>query len=205
MENEIAFGELFSVLRRALLKMIILLVIFGGAGYVYAKKVAKSDYSSKFSVLIKENTQSKHDSLANFQQLYSMMIGTSKDLLKSDTVLDPTVKELRSDYGYKKSDFSISSLGSSLDVKNESNSQVIEIDVKQSTPKKAKDVAKVLSKVFKSKANKMMPRAQFMVVSGASEPSKVGVSGKKFALAGGVLGLLLGYVWQFAVDVLKRR
>lgn len=97
----------------------------------------------------------------------------------------------------KYSNISSEDLAKMVSVSTQQNSQVFTVNVKDTDPVRARDIANEVAKVFETKIAKMMSISNVSVVSKATANSKpVSPRLNIIALAGLVLGVLLSLVWR---------
>lgn len=96
----------------------------------------------------------------------------------------------------KYSNISSDDLAKMVSVSTQQNSQVFTVNVRDTDPVRARDVANEVAKVFESKIAKMMSISNVSVVSKATASSTpVSPRLKMMALAGLFLGILIAFIW----------
>ena len=126
------------------------------------------------------------------QQADLQAINTYKDVLTKPIILTPVLKEVKKIDNYQGN---LDALEKSIKVSNQTNSQVVTVTVTDKNAYVAADVANTIGKIFTKKVKKMMQVDNVTIVSSAKVNTKpVSPNKKLFALAGMMLGFLLGVV-----------
>ena len=161
MEETISLRELFAVLRKRLWLIVLITIIAATVSAVISFFVLTPVYESKTQILV---NQAKND-----QQLYSnqtvqtnvQLINTYNDIITSPAILDKVIKEL-------KLDKSAQTLSGQIQVTNAKDSQVAQIVVKDTSAKRATEIANTTASVFKKEVPKLMNVDNVKVLSKAS-------------------------------------
>ncbi|WP_054749185.1 Wzz/FepE/Etk N-terminal domain-containing protein [Lacticaseibacillus thailandensis] len=101
MKNEIEVKELFIILKKSLLKMVALAIIFGGLAFVYTHFMKSSTYSSQAAILV-NNNNGKKSGTGRFreQQADIQVITTYKEIARSNPVAKAAVRNLTSNHNH---------------------------------------------------------------------------------------------------------
>ena len=151
-------------------------------------------YSSSIDILVNQKANNAQVQYAT-QQADLQAINTYKDVLTKPIILTPVLKEIRRTDNYQGN---LNALEKSIKVSNQTNSQVITVSVTDKNAYLAADIANTIGKVFAKKVKKMMQVDNVTIVSDAKVNSKpVSPNKKLFALAGAVLGLIIGVAIAF--------
>lgn len=146
-------------------------------------------YSSTVDLLVNQkvnNTQAQFTA----QQADLQAINTYKDILKKPIILRSVLSEAKKKDNYQGS---IDDLSKAIEIKNQTNSQVISITVKDKNAYVAADLANLISKRFTSHIKKIMKIDNVTIVSKAL-PNKDKVTPKVplNILVGLIVGFLVG-------------
>lgn len=96
----------------------------------------------------------------------------------------------------KYSNITENELSKMVSVSNAQNSQVFTVNVRDTDPVRARDIANEIAKVFKDKIASIMSVSNVSVVSKATaDPSPVSPRLKLISIVGLVLGVLVAFVW----------
>ncbi|MED3852497.1 Wzz/FepE/Etk N-terminal domain-containing protein [Priestia megaterium] len=161
MEETISLRELFAVLRKRLWLIVLITIIAATVSAVISFFVLTPVYESKTQILV---NQAKND-----QQLYNtqtvqtnvQLINTYNDIITSPAILDKVIKEL-------KLDKSAQTLSGQIQVTNAKDSQVAQIVVKDTSAKRATEIANTTASVFKKEVPKLMNVDNVKVLSKAA-------------------------------------
>lgn len=146
-------------------------------------------YGSTIDILVNQKTDNKQAQFTA-QQADLQAINTYKDVLKKPVILQSVLKEVSQKDNYNQS---MDELVDSINVSNETNSQVISISVIDKNAYVAADIANTIGKVFTKKIKKLMKVDNVNIITKATpklEP--VSPNKKIYSLAGLIFGLLLG-------------
>jgi capsular polysaccharide biosynthesis protein len=161
MEETISLRELFAVLRKRLWLIVLITIIAATVSAVISFFVLTPVYESKTQILV---NQAKND-----QQLYNtqtvqtnvQLINTYNDIITSPAILDKVIKELQLDK-------SAQTLSGQIQVTNAKDSQVAQIVVKDTSAKRATEIANTTASVFKKEVPKLMNVDNVKVLSKAA-------------------------------------
>ncbi|MEY8735973.1 YveK family protein [Lactobacillus sp. AN1001] len=148
-------------------------------------------YSSTVDLLVNQknnNVQSQYVA----QQADLQAINTYKDILKKSVILEPVLQEIQKRDNYQGS---LSDLQNSISVSNEVNSQVLSIEVIDSNPYVASDIANAIGKEFTQKIKKMMKVDNVTIVNRANvNVNPISPNKKINALLGIIVGAVIGVI-----------
>ncbi|MBQ4867327.1 capsular biosynthesis protein [Priestia megaterium] len=198
MEETISLRELFAVLRKRLWLIVLITIIAATVSAVISFFVLTPVYESKTQILV---NQAKND-----QQLYSnqtvqtnvQLINTYNDIITSPAILDKVVKEL-------KLDKSAGDLSSQIQVTSAQDSQVAQIVVKDTSAKRATEIANTTASVFQKEVPKLMNVDNVKVLSKATigeNPSPVKPQPLLNVVIAIVVGLMVGVGLSFLLEYL---
>ncbi|MCC7667103.1 YveK family protein [Liquorilactobacillus satsumensis] len=188
-ETVIDLSRLFTLFK----KNFVGIILWGIAGAIVALLVSIIFMTPKYSATIDLLVNQKADNAAtqfNAQQADLQAINTYKDVLKKDVILTPVLKQVKQTDNYAGN---LSSLASSIQITNSTNSQVVSVTVTDKNAYTAADIANTIGTVFSSKIKKMMKVDNVTVVTKATaNTAPVSPKTKLNFLIGIILGLLIG-------------
>ncbi|AVX07245.1 capsular biosynthesis protein [Priestia megaterium] len=162
MEETISLRELFQVLRKRLWLIVLIAIIAATVSAVISFFILTPVYESKTQILV---NQAKSDEQLYYNtqtvQTNVQLINTYNDIIKSPAILDKVIKELKLDGTAK-------SLSSQIQVTNAQDSQVAQIVVKDTSAKRATEIANTTASVFKKEVPKIMNVDNVSVLSKAT-------------------------------------
>ena len=190
-EMIIDVGRLIGTLKKNIVSVIIWtvlgLIISLGCVFLFIEP----RYSSSVDILVNQKVNNVQVQYAT-QQADLQAINTYKDVLTKPIILTPVLKEVKKIDNYQGN---LDALEKSIKVSNQTNSQVVTVTVTDKNAYVAADVANTIGKIFTKKVKKMMQVDNVTIVSSAKVNTKpVSPNKKLFALAGMMLGFLLGVV-----------
>ncbi|MHA6259945.1 YveK family protein [Sporosarcina sp. CAU 1771] len=188
MEDEISVQKVFKVIRANLL-LIIGLVLFsvslvGGLSYYVLQPI----YQSSTQILI--NQQKSDESQFNTQDIQTnlQLINTYNVIIKSSVILSKVIDELNLD-------MLPSQLASKISVSSEQNSQVINVTVQDSNPRKTVEIANTTAEVFQKEIKTLMNTDNVHILAAAVDlknPAPVKPNPLLNMAIAAVIGLMLG-------------
>lgn len=190
-EMIIDVGRLIGTLKKNIVSVIIWtvlgLIISLGCVFLFIEP----RYSSSVDILVNQKVNNAQVQYAT-QQADLQAINTYKDVLTKPIILTPVLKEVKKTDNYQGN---LDALEKSIKVSNQTNSQVVTVTVTDKNAYVAADVANTIGKIFTKKVKKMMQVDNVTIVSSAKVNTKpVSPNKKLFALAGMMLGFLVGVV-----------
>ena len=160
--EEINLGELVkffvSKIKFILLAMEICLII----GFVYIKFIQVPMYhSSTTLILVSDNQQQSAASIQSDVTLNKNLVSTYSEIVKSRSVLQQVIKEL-------KLDDNVASLSGRISVSSVENTEIIRIQVSDANNEKAQKIAETTAKIFISEVKKLYNLTNVSTIDEAS-------------------------------------
>ncbi|MED1409500.1 MULTISPECIES: YveK family protein [Bacillus] len=160
MEETISLKELFAILRK---RLVMILVITIGAALVSAIVsfyFITPIYQTSTQILVNQKKQDERIIQYNEVQTNVQLTNTYKIIVKSPVILDRVKSEL-------KLGMSTQELNGKINVENEKDSQVIAVTVQDKDVKLARDIANTTAEIFKSEIAKIMSIDNVTILSKA--------------------------------------
>lgn len=127
------------------------------AGLIFSYMLLTPSYKSTVQVIVAQDTESQFvqntEVQANIQ-----LVNTYNELIKSPFIIEKVVADLDDHY-------TVSGLSKMIKVRNETNSQVINISVEAGTKKESIHIANVVAQMFKENASKVMKIGSIHILS----------------------------------------
>ena len=145
--NTVDLNRIFSILRANLLNIVLCAVVGTVIALIVSYFFVTPKYSSTIDLLVSQkdtNTQTQYTA----QQADLQAINTYKDVLKKSIILTPVLKKIRENVNYQGD---LSDLQSSVDISNQTNSQVISVTVTDKNAYIATDIANEIGTIFTEK------------------------------------------------------
>lgn len=203
MEETINIFELFTILKKRLL----LIIVFALLGTGIAGGVIFFVLTPRYQAAAELIVQTKNDGNtgSNLQSDVSaniMMINTYKDMIKGKMILSRVQENLASRYQY---DISVDQLRSMIQVSQSQNSQVFQIQATSINPTQAADVANVTAEIFQKSVLKAIDVNKVTITSEAEIPTNSIYPKNNLNLAiGFVLGTVLGVACSLLLALLDK-
>ena len=192
-ETEIDLRVVLDILRKNILVILIVSLIFAAGAFVYSSFFITKQYQASATLIVNnkaEGTTTYNTSEMNAAQgladVYSIII-------KSDTVLQPVIDELNLNMSYEK-------LKSLITVSTVNSTQVITISMDHPDPEYAQKIIEEIVKIAPEIIKDKVEAGSVKVISEsriANNGAPVSPSTKKYALIGGLIGLVLTLIVIF--------
>lgn len=192
MEETIDLSKLFLILKKNMKFLIVLPIVFLALSMVITFVFMTPKYSSSTQVLV---NQKETDNQTMSQQVQSnlQLVNTYSEIIKSPRILDKVSKNLKRKYSSKE-------ISGMLTVSNQAESQILNIEVEDESPKIASKVANEIANVFSKDVSKIMN------VDNVSILSKADTNGNQISpqpLVNSVVGIFLGLIVALIIIFLK--
>lgn len=191
MENTVDFTKIWGIIQKNWKLLVLLPIAFLLISLIYTFLIASPKYEASTQVLV--NEKEKSDNM-QAQQVQSniQLVNTYSEIVKSPRILDEVAKEHK--------EYSSSQLNKMVSVNTEAQSQILNISVKENSPKKSEQLTNDVAKVFKKEIPVIMNVDNVSVLSSA-EGTATKVSPK--AIVNIIGSLLLGLVLAIIVIAFK--
>lgn len=193
-EIEINLGELFQLLKRNIKMIIISVLLCTVLLGIITVFVINKKYESTTRLFLKPDVT---EGIADYSQINSnnLMVNNYVEMIKGNNIQGIAANELNMD---------IKDLNKSLNVTNETNTQIISITAKTTDPALSKDIVDAVVETFTKEAKEKLNVNNITVVDEAEiATDPVSPSLKRNLLIGALLGafLSIGYLFiKFMLD-----
>lgn len=201
MSETISVRRLFHVLRKRLWVLILSggIGVLGAAGITYFLLTAQYSAQAQLIVtLASSETMSVNDIDTNLQ-----LINTYKDMVTGDLVMGEVSRYLETEESLV---MSKGEVREAIEVQQSQNSQMFSIVATSDQPEKAALLANTTVEIFQKNIKKILNLDRVSIVSYASANSvPVFPVPRRMLLIGGALGLAIGIITIFALEILGPR
>lgn len=200
MEETIDLREYFAIIKKRFwiigLISVIAMVISGVISFFVLSPV----YEAKSTLIVNteknEDTQMITGDQFNVTQKLAVTYG---EIIKSRTVLEDVIKNLKLDYEYE-------NLTDNVTVSPVKDTQIISISVQDTNPKKARDIANEIPKVFEKEVKRITKANDIQVIDKAILPENPIKPNKMMNVAiAAVLGMMIGLFVVFVLEYLDNK
>ena len=200
MEETIDLREYFAIIKKRFwiigLISVIAMVISGVISFFVLSPV----YEAKSTLIVNteknEDTQMITGDQFNVTQKLAVTYG---EIIKSRTVLEDVIKNLKLDYEYE-------NLTDNVTVSPVKDTQIISISVQDTNPKKARDIANEIPKVFEKEVKRITKANDIQVIDKAILPENPIKPNKIMNVAiAAVLGMMIGLFIVFLLEYLDNK
>ena len=185
MEN-INIKEVTTFLLRKLWLILAILAVVVAGGEIYSNVFKTPLYESNTNVVLISDNSTKTEITNNDVTLSNNLVKTYSEIVKSRNVLSKVIENLHLDESYE-------SLKGQVTVSSVTSTQLISIKISDKDPKKAKEIADELGKVFKAEIKEIYKIDNVQIVDEAVEAnSPYNINIVKESIIYLVAGLVLG-------------
>jgi len=193
MEEEISLLELLGIVRKRLVLIVVGILIGILIFAVYTFFIAVPTYSSTTQMLVNRTQEANIIQRADIDTNVQL-INTYKDILRSPAILD----EVREDLGMTTSH---QELSNQLDITSENDSQVFSIQIIDTNPFNAANIANTTASVFQENLNDIMSVDNVTVISQAeANLNPVSPNHLLNLILGTVIGGVIATVLAFSIE-----
>lgn len=200
MEERMGLLDFLQVLRKRLWLIALITIIAATISAIISFFVLTPVYQANTQILVNQAKSEQQLYNAGAVQTNVQLISTYNDIIKSPAILDKVIEKLKLESTAK-------SLSGQIQVTSSENSQVAQITVQDTNPKRATEIANTTASVFQ----KEVPKIMNMNIDNVSILSKADVAASKspvkpqpilnIAIAL-VIGLMLGIGLSFLLEYL---
>ena len=192
-EKEIDLIDLIKKILNHIYLIISLAFIIGGLCFAYSKFLVLPTYESNATMIISSSNQNgdKGD-IANIElnqiQANKALISTYSEIVKSKGIADQVIKNLSLNMGYEE-------FSKKVSIEPVKDTQIISVNVVDSVPARAMDIANETANIFKSSVGDIMKVDNVQILDGATIPVEpVSPNVSKNTILGAIIGLVLGII-----------
>ncbi len=201
-QSEIDLRVVLEIIRKNIIPIILVTVLFGAAFYVYSRYFVTKQYQASAMLIVNNNSSTtvvnntEITAAQSLADLYAILI-------KSDTVLNPVLEDenLKEQYPMHNS-MTYEKLRDSLSVSSVDSTQIISVSMKSTDMFYARDV---LASLIKTAPDGIMEMVEAGTVSSFTD-SKIDNNGKPVSPNSrriAIIGALLGFVIALAIAFLR--
>ncbi|MDZ5757437.1 Wzz/FepE/Etk N-terminal domain-containing protein [Carnobacterium maltaromaticum] len=191
MDESISFSMIITLLKNKIYIILSFMAVGILAGLLFSFFFLTPNYKSTVQIIVAQDTESQivqnTEVQANIQ-----LVNTYNEIIKSPFIIEKVVAELDDNY-------TVSSLSKMIKVRNETNSQVINISVEAETKKESIHLANVVAQKFKENASEVikigsihiLSNSKYSTISTRKSPVVyTGIAG----IAGTITGILVSFL-----------
>lgn len=195
-EKEIYLIDLVDLIKKVfkhLFLIIILTILFGIGSFAYSNFIVTPSYNANATMII--SSSSKNDDqqdLADIDfyqiQANKALISTYSEIVKSKGIADQVIENLSLNMGYEE-------FSKKVSIEPVKDTQIISVNVVDSVPARAMDIANETTNIFKSSIGDIMKVDNVQILDGATIPVEpVSPNVSKNTVVGAIIGLVLGII-----------
>lgn len=197
-KNKISLGNLSKIVWKNIITILIMTILFGGLGILYANHKKHTDYESVRSMM---TDHSYNGSSANEKLQADINLGkTYSKIIESNDVAKAAHKKLPKKLRRK---YSSSQISSNVKADPVMQTTIIKVSAKANSAKDSAAIVNAVTDAATDKIPEKVPSAGkvslFSKATADEAVSHTSPSRKKFALLGAAVGFLLGLIIAFSV------
>lgn len=201
MEETLNLEDILGVIKKNLIMIISLGLLFGAAAAFATAIIMTPQYEANTQVLVTQSQET--DGMVDNQDVQAslQLVNTYRDIILSPTVLDDVVENL----GLEQTS---NALSNKITVNNQDQSQVLTITVSDEFPENAETIANEVADVFQERVSEVMNVDNVSILATAEvgeNPSPVSPQPLVNIAIGLILGVLLALGIAFLREFLDKR
>lgn len=186
-EKEIDLRVVFGVLRKNIIPLILVTVIFAAGFFLYSKMFITKQYQASATLIV--NNLSKDSTVVNNTELTAAanLADVYTIIIKSDTVLQPVIDDLKLNMSYE-------ALSKAISVSTINSTQVITVSMQHEDAEYAKKIIAEVVKVAPPIIQDKVEAGSVKVISEArvsNNGNPVSPNSSRNALIGALIGLVI--------------
>lgn len=201
MEETLNLEDILDVIRKNLIMIISLTLLFGALAAFATAFLMTPKYEAQTQILVSQPQE--NDAAVNNQDIQAslQLVNTYRDIIKSPTVLDDVVTNLELEQ-------TTAALSNQITVSNQDQSQVVTVTVTDEMAENAETIANEVATVFQERVAEVMSVDNVSILAPADigeDPSPVSPQPLINIAIGLILGALLGLGIAFLKAFLDKR
>jgi len=197
-EETMSLQEILKIIKKRLLLIISLTIVAVSIAIVLSFYILTPIYEVNTQILV--NQKSSSEEVYSWSQIETdlQLINTYNDIIKSPVILDKVIEQLNINT-------TLEQLTDQITLSSESESKVLKIEVQDSNPEQAANIANVTAQVFKEEIPSLMNVDNINILAPAKvseNPIPVKPNKMLNIAIGAVIGLMLGIGLAFLLEIL---
>ena len=200
MEETIDLREYFGIVKKRFWIIALITVVGAVISGLISFFVLQPVYETKTTLIVDTNQNEETQTVTGDQFSVSQKLAvTYGEIIKSRTVLEPVIKNLKIDETYEE-------LAQKITVSPVKDTQIISISVQDTNPKKARDIANQIPKVFTKEVKRITNANGVEVIDKAITPINPIKPNKVMNVAvAAVLGMMIGLFIVFLLEYMDNK
>ena len=197
MEETISLKEVFGIIKKRLLLIITITLVSISAAAIVSFYFITPIYQAQTQILVNQKGSSADAYSWSQIETDLQLINTYNDIITSPIILSKVIEELGLNTTPEK-------LMNQITLSSESNSKVFKINIEDSKPEQAVNIANTTAEVFKKNVPSLLNVDNINILSAANlseNPAPVKPDKVLNILIGAVIGLMLGTGLAFLLEI----
>lgn len=165
--EEINIKDFLEYLKKYILLILLVVVLFLVGIIFYDKKIKVPMYSANTTIVLTQTNQAQEATITqNDLQINSKLVSTYSEIVKSKLVLQQVINNLNLDYTYKE-------LYRNVAVENVQNTEILKVSVRDKDPNNSREIVNNIAKVFSKEVSKIYELNNVSIIDKAQTPKDV--------------------------------
>lgn len=191
--------ELFQQIKKSFWILLLIMIVFGGAGYISSRYLMEPEYESAITMIV--NTRQDKTGVVTNDNITSAqnLVSTYSIIIKSNTVLNQVIDDLNLDFSYEE-------LEGKVYVNAVDDTQIMRIAVRNSSQKEATEIVKRVAEIAPEVIVDTVEAGSCKVISQVMESgSPVTPNIAKSTLLAMAAGVILGLAFIMFLTLFKEK
>ena len=186
--EEINIKDFLEYLKKYILLILLVVVLFLVGIIFYDKKIKVPMYSANTTIVLTQTNQAQEATITqNDLQINSKLVSTYSEIVKSKLVLQQVINNLNLDYTYKE-------LYRNVAVENVQNTEILKVSVRDKDPNNSREIVNNIAKVFSKEVSKIYELNNVSIIDKAQTPKDVSNNTLKRDMVLAIFAALFGSV-----------
>ena len=198
-ETEIDLRVVLDILRKNILAILIVSLVFAAGAFAYSSFFVTKQYQASATLIVNNKAEGTTTVNTSDVSAAQSLADVYSIIIKSDTVLQPVIDDLNLNMSYEK-------LKSLITVSTVNSTQVITVSMDHPDPEYAQKIIAEIVKVAPDIIKDKVEAGSVKVISEsrvANNGAPVSPSTKRYALIGGLVGLVLTLIVVFVQEFMN--
>ncbi len=196
--EEMNLHDLFFILRKHLLLIIVVSVLCGIAGFAATKFLIPPQYEAQAKLIVNtDSTMANAAEVYDAVQLSQKEVDTYAIIMKNNTILNHVIQDLSLG-------ISRDQLAKKIDIKGEGTTEVLDLSVKTSSPVLANSIAAEIIKYAPAEIIRTVKAGSVEVISPpVADPKPVSPNVRMYTAVAFVVGIIVSVLIAFLMETLN--
>ncbi len=204
--EELDIKRLLRIVSQSINFIIVTTLLVGIVAFVYSETMVLPTYQSSVTMYVNNNNRStllsKTQTSGADMQASQMLVGTYKEILKSDTLTGEISEEVERRYGL---DYSAGQILSMLSASSVNDTEILKISIKGTNPEHTALIANVIADIAPDIISEYIEASTVKIIDTAKTGTRVAPNVMRNTLIGFIIGLLYSCAYIIIREVFDTR